>query len=90
MDDWGGAEIMDDRFRMRIPSKYKVEDYYTAQKAILEAGMGSTATTRLDLFVDERLSHLERHVDFSMRLASVCLFLCWTYAWNNISGENQY
>ena len=41
----GGAEILDDAFRLRhSPGKYKVEDYYAAQKAILDAGMGSTAT----------------------------------------------
>ena len=90
----GGAEIMDDRFRMRhSPAKYKVEDYYTAQKAILEAGMGSTATMVIgfDETLDERLSHLERLRRFQHetgeRLPS---FLCWTYKpWNNDLGGDE-
>ncbi len=79
----GGAEILDDGFRMRhSPGKYKVADYYLAQQAILDAGMGSTATMVIgfDESLDERLNHLETLRDFQdncqQRLAS---FLCWTY-----------
>jgi cyclic dehypoxanthinyl futalosine synthase len=58
----GGAEILDDRFRLRhSPGKYKVSDYFAAQRAILNAGMGSTATMVIgfDESTDERFSHLE-------------------------------
>ncbi len=79
----GGAEVLDDDFRRRhSPLKYKVEDFYDAQKAILDAGMGSTATMVIgfDETLDERLNHLERlrrfQDDNQGRLAS---FLCWTY-----------
>ncbi len=80
----GGAEILEDRFRLRhSPAKYKVEDFYDAQRAILDAGMGSTATMVIgfDETLDERLTHLERLRRFqdeegAGRLSS---FLCWTY-----------
>jgi cyclic dehypoxanthinyl futalosine synthase len=80
----GGAEILDDAFRLRhSPGKYKVDDYYDAQRAILDAGMGSTGTMVIgfDESVDERLNHLQRLRDFqdgpgAGRLTS---FLCWTY-----------
>jgi cyclic dehypoxanthinyl futalosine synthase len=79
----GGAEILDDAFRLRhSPGKYKVEDYYDAQRAVLDAGIGSTATMVIgfDETLDERLNHLERLRQFQDaergRLAS---FLCWTY-----------
>jgi cyclic dehypoxanthinyl futalosine synthase len=79
----GGAEILDDAFRLRhSPAKYKVGDYFDAQRAILDAGLGSTATMVIgfDETLDERLNHLERLRDFQdsvqHRLSS---FLCWTY-----------
>lgn len=79
----GGAEILEDEFRARhSPGKYKVADYYAAQRAILRAGMGSTATMVIgfDETVAQRLKHLEDLRRFqdeeSGRLAS---FLCWTY-----------
>lgn len=89
----GGAEILDDAFRLRhSPGKYKVEDYYAAQKAILDAGMGSTATMVIgfDETLDERLNHLDRlrrfQDDEDGRLTS---FLCWTYKpWNTeLAGQ---
>lgn len=87
----GGAEILEDRFRMRhSPGKYKVEDYFDAQRAILDAGIGSTATMVIgfDETLDERMSHLERlrrfQDDEDGRLTS---FLCWTYKpFNNDLG----
>jgi len=90
----GGAEVLDDRFRLRhSPGKYKVEDYYDAQRAILEAGMGSTATMVIgfDETLDERLTHLTRLRRFQRetggRLPS---FLCWTYKpWNNDLGGQE-
>ena len=79
----GGAEVLDDAFRLRhSPGKYKVEDFYAAQKAILDAGMGSTGTMVIgfDETLDERMNHLERLRAFQDaehgRLSS---FLCWTY-----------
>ncbi len=79
----GGAEILTDSFRRRhSPLKYKTEDYYDAQRAILDAGLGSTATMVIgfDETLDERLDHLERLRDFQdaegSRLPS---FLVWTY-----------
>jgi cyclic dehypoxanthinyl futalosine synthase len=79
----GGAEILDDPFRLRhSPGKYKVEDFYDAQRAILDAGMGSTGTMVIgfDETLDERLNHLQRlrrfQDDADGRLSS---FLCWTY-----------
>lgn len=87
----GGAEVLDDGFRMRhSPLKYTVEDYYTAQQAILDAGLGSTATMVIgfDETLQERLSHLDRLRRFQdetgRRLPS---FLCWTYKpWNTELG----
>ena len=83
----GGAEILSDPFRLRhSPGKYKVEDYYAAQQAILDAGMGSTATMVIgfDESLDERLDHLARLRQFQDdqggRLSS---FLCWTYKPHN-------
>ncbi len=79
----GGAEIMDDRFRLRhSPAKYKVEDYLTAQRAILDAGIGSTATMVIgfDEPLEERLNHLERLRDFQDSVGGrLTSFLCWTY-----------
>lgn len=79
----GGAEILDDAFRKRhSPLKYEVEDYYAAQKAILGAGMGSTATMVIgfDETLDERLNHLERLRAFQDDVdGALASFLCWTY-----------
>lgn len=90
----GGAEILTDSFRLRhSPGKYKVEDYYDAQRAILDAGMGSTATMVIgfDETLDERLAHLDRlrtfQADTGARMPS---FLCWTYKpWNNDLGGDE-
>jgi cyclic dehypoxanthinyl futalosine synthase len=79
----GGAEILDDAFRLRhSPLKYKVEDYYDAQRAILAAGLGSTATmvVGFDETIDERLNHLERLRSFQDEVGGrLPSFLCWTY-----------
>ncbi len=90
----GGAEILDDAFRKRhSPGKYSVDDYFKAQRAILDAGMGSTATMVIgfDETLEERLNHLQRLRDFQestdRRLTS---FLCWTYKpWNNELGGGE-
>ncbi len=83
----GGAEVLDDAFRLRhSPGKYKVEDFYDAQRAVLEAGLGSTGTMVIgfDESFEERLNHLDRLRSFQdERLASggraLASFLCWTY-----------
>lgn len=79
----GGAEILDDDFRRRhSPLKYKVEDYYDATRAILDAGLGSTATMVIgfDETLDERLNHLERLRTFQDSVdGKLSSFLCWTY-----------
>jgi len=90
----GGAEVMDEAFRKRhSPGKYKVWDYYKAQRAILDAGMGSTATMVIGFgeALSERLNHLEGLRSFQDevggRLAS---FLCWTYkSYGNELGGSE-
>jgi cyclic dehypoxanthinyl futalosine synthase len=79
----GGAEILDDEFRRRhSPLKYKVEDYYDAQRAILDAGLGSTATMVIgfDESLQERFNHLDRLRRFQDETGGgLASFLCWTY-----------
>jgi cyclic dehypoxanthinyl futalosine synthase len=79
----GGAEVLDDTFRRRhSPGKYTVADYYKAQRAILEAGIGSTATMVIgfDETLDERLNHLESLRAFQDGVGGgLASFLCWTY-----------
>ncbi len=79
----GGAEILVDSFRKRhSPLKYMTEDYYDAQRALLDAGLGSTATMVIgfDETLAERMAHLDRLRRFQdetgRRLPS---FLVWTY-----------
>ena len=89
----GGAEVLDDAFRLRhSPGKYKVEDYYDAQRALIRAGIGSTATMVIgfDETLDERLNHLERLRVFQDEVdGALPSFLCWTYKPHNteLSGE---
>ena len=89
----GGAEILEDGFRMRhSPLKYTVADYYDAQRAILDAGMGSTATMVIgfDETLEERLTHLEPLRTFQDSVAcALPSFLCWTYKPENnaLGGE---
>jgi cyclic dehypoxanthinyl futalosine synthase len=92
----GGAEIMDNDFRMRhSPGKYKVEDYYNAQRSILNAGMGSTATMVIgfDETTEERMNHLRGLRDFQDSLPEdrkLTSFLCWTYKpYNNELGGKE-
>lgn len=79
----GGAEILDDAFRKRhSPGKYTVQDYFAAQKAILNAGLNSTATMVIgfDETLDERLNHLEALRQFQTETdGGLTSFLCWTY-----------
>jgi cyclic dehypoxanthinyl futalosine synthase len=94
----GGAEILDDAFRLRhSPGKYKVEDYYDAQRAVLDAGLGSTATMVIgfDETFEERLNHLHRLRAFQdERIAGgggrLSSLLCWTYKpWNTELGGQE-
>jgi cyclic dehypoxanthinyl futalosine synthase len=83
----GGSEILTEDFRKRHAKwKYTVQDYFDAQRAIVESGMRTTATMVIgfDETLDERLEHLQRTRDFQ----DACLrdgydglfsFLCWTY-----------
>lgn len=79
----GGAEILDDQFRRRhSPGKFSVAEYYRGQKAILDAGMGSTATMVIgfDETLEERLNHLELLRNFQDATGrKMPSFLCWTY-----------
>ena len=90
----GGAEILDDHFRSRhSPGKFTTYDYFQAQKDILDAGIGSTATMVIgfDETLDERLNHLEKLRTFQSSLhRKLPSFLCWTYKpWNNSLGGNE-
>jgi cyclic dehypoxanthinyl futalosine synthase len=79
----GGAEILDNDFRRRhSPGKYTVEDYFTAQRAILDSGLHSTATMVIgfDETLEERLNHLESLRSFQdASNGGLTSFLCWTY-----------
>jgi cyclic dehypoxanthinyl futalosine synthase len=84
----GGSEILTEDFRRRHAKfKYTVREYFEAQRAIVEAGLRTTATMVIgfDETLDERLEHLQRTRDFQDALLSDGLgsglfsFLCWTY-----------
>jgi cyclic dehypoxanthinyl futalosine synthase len=78
----GGSEILTEDFRKRHAKwKYLVSDYFDAQRAIVEAGMRTTATMVIgfDETLDERLEHLQRTRDFQDETGGLFSFLCWTY-----------
>ena len=83
----GGSEILTEDFRKRHAKfKYTVRDYFEAQRAIVEAGLRTTATMVIgfDETLEERLEHLQRTRDFQdgcVRdgLDGLFSFLCWTY-----------
>ena len=83
----GGSEILTEDFRKRHAKfKYTVRDYLEAQRAIVEAGLRTTATMVIgfDETLDERLEHLQRTRDLQDDLLRDGLdglfsFLCWTY-----------
>jgi cyclic dehypoxanthinyl futalosine synthase len=78
----GGSEILTEDFRARHAKfKYTVADYFEAQKAIVEAGLRTTATMVIgfDETLDERLEHLQRTRDFQDETGGLFSFLCWTY-----------
>ncbi len=83
----GGSEILTEDFRRRHSKfKYTVAEYFEAQRAIVEAGLKTTATMVIgfDETIEERIEHLERtrrvqdelHATGHVGLAS---FLCWTF-----------
>ncbi|HEX5723919.1 MAG TPA: radical SAM protein [Longimicrobiaceae bacterium] len=83
----GGSEILTEDFRSRHSKfKYSVREYFEAQRAVVDAGMRTTATMVIgfDETLAERLEHLERTRDFQdgcLRdgLPGLFSFLCWTY-----------
>lgn len=78
----GGAEILTEDFRRRHSKfKYSVADFFAAQRAILDAGLRTTATMVIgfDETLDERLEHLERTRRFQDETGGLASFLCWTY-----------
>lgn len=89
----GGAEILDDAFRKRhSPGKYKTDDYFHAQRCILETGISSTATMVIgfDESLEERMNHLEALRNFqSNGKEKLSSFLCWTYKpfHNKLGGQ---
>src|SRR5262249_52818732 len=78
----GGSEILTEDFRARHAKwKYTVRDYFDAQRAIVEAGLRTTATMVIgfDETLDERLEPLARTRDFQDETGGLFSFLCWTY-----------
>ncbi|MBA4158282.1 MAG: radical SAM protein [Gemmatimonadetes bacterium] len=83
----GGSEILTEDFRSRHSKfKYTVAQYFEAQRAVVEAGLQTTATMVIgfDETFDERLEHLERTRDFQDQClenghGGLFSFLCWTY-----------
>jgi cyclic dehypoxanthinyl futalosine synthase len=78
----GGSEILTEDFRKRHAKfKYTVREYLEAQRAIVEAGLKTTATMVIgfDETLDERLEHLQRTRDFQDETGGLFSFLSWTY-----------
>ncbi len=78
----GGSEILTEGFRARHSKfKYTVAQYFDAQRAIVEAGLKTTATMVIgfDETLDERLEHLERTRQFQDETGGLASFLCWTF-----------
>ncbi|HLI77049.1 MAG TPA: radical SAM protein [Acidobacteriaceae bacterium] len=78
----GGSEILTEDFRRRHSKfKYTVAEYFEAQRAILNAGLRTTATMVIgfDETLEERLEHLERTRQFQDETGGLQSFLCWTF-----------
>jgi cyclic dehypoxanthinyl futalosine synthase len=78
----GGSEVLTEDFRSRHAKfKYTVAAYFDAQRAIVEAGLRTTATMVIgfDETLEERLEHLQRTRDFQDETGGLFSFLCWTY-----------
>jgi cyclic dehypoxanthinyl futalosine synthase len=78
----GGSEILTEDFRRRHSKfKYTVAEYFEAQRAIVAAGLKTTATMVIgfDETIEERIEHLERTRNFQDETNGLASFLCWTY-----------
>jgi cyclic dehypoxanthinyl futalosine synthase len=78
----GGSEILTEEFRARHSKfKYTVAEYFSAQRAIVEADLKTTATMVIgfDESLEERLEHLERTRQFQDETGGLASFLCWTF-----------
>ena len=78
----GGSEILTEDFRKRHSKfKYTVAQYFEAQRAIVDAGLKTTATMVIgfDETFEERLEHLQRTRQFQDETHGLASFLCWTY-----------
>jgi len=78
----GGSEILTESFRARHSKfKYTVAQYFEAQRAIVAAGLKTTATMVIgfDETLDERLEHMERTRAFQDETGGLASFLCWTF-----------
>jgi cyclic dehypoxanthinyl futalosine synthase len=78
----GGSEILTEDFRKRHSKfKYTVAQYFEAQRAIVEAGLRTTATMVIgfDETIEERIEHLDRTRQFQDETNGLASFLCWTY-----------
>jgi cyclic dehypoxanthinyl futalosine synthase len=78
----GGSEILTEEFRARHSKfKYTVAEYFVAQRAIVDAGLKTTATMVIgfDESIEERLEHLERTRQFQDETGGLASFLCWTF-----------
>ncbi len=84
----GGSEILTEDFRRRHSKfKYTVKDYFDAQRALVDAGLRTSATMVIgfDETIEERIEHLERTRQFQDDLIAtghgdaLTSFLCWTY-----------
>jgi cyclic dehypoxanthinyl futalosine synthase len=78
----GGSEILTESFRARHSKfKYTVAEYFEAQRAIVAAGLKTTATMVIgfDETLDERLEHMDRTRVFQDETQGLASFLCWTF-----------
>jgi cyclic dehypoxanthinyl futalosine synthase len=84
----GGSEILTEDFRRRHSKfKYTVAEYFEAQRALVDAGLRTSATMVIgfDETIEERIEHLERTRQFQDQLivdghgTALSSFLCWTY-----------
>ena len=84
----GGSEILTEDFRRRHSKfKYTVAQYFQAQRALVDAGLRTSATMVIsfDETTEERIEHLERTRAFQDQLiaaghsTALSSFLCWTF-----------
>lgn len=78
----GGSEILTEDFRRRHSKfKYSVAQYFDAQRALVGAGLRTTATMVIgfDETIEERIEHLDRTRNFQDETGGLASFLCWTY-----------